>query len=201
MPTLLKIDVSPRGDYSVSRQLGKTLEAEWLVNNPGGTIVNRDLSKNPIPFVDLPWIAAAYSPSDQHTTEQAAAIKLSDELIAELLAADEVLIDTPFYNFSIPAALKAWIDQVVRLDKTFTANYKGLAGGRKVTVVVAAGGNYGPGSHMEQMDFASPYLTAIFGFIGITDVRIHLLGDTTAIFRGTTTMEAYIADHTVSLTA
>lgn len=193
MATLLKIDVSPRGDYSVSRTLGKHFTAEWEAAHPGGKVVERDLSREPLPFVDLPWIMGAYSTPDQHTPEQHAAIHVSDKLIDELLSADHILITTPMYNFSIPAALKSWIDHIVRLDKTFNAQYQGLVpAGKKVKVILASGGDYGPGAHAESYNVAGSYLKQILGFIGITDVEVVLAGNTAVIDRGQTTLPEYI---------
>ena len=196
MPTLLKIDVSPRGDHSVSRQLTNAFAAEWQKTH-NGTVVTRDLQKTDLPFVDLPWIAGAYSDPASHTPEQQKALAVSNELIAELLAADHIVIGTPMYNFTIPAILKAWIDHIVRVGVTFSAGpdgYKGLVPSKKTTVLVASGGDYGPGSPAESYDAESPYLKLIFGFIGITDVTIVKAGGTSAIDRGKTTLEAFLAD-------
>jgi FMN-dependent NADH-azoreductase len=105
MSKLLCIDVSPRGDYSTSRKLADAVVAHWKQKNPGSEVITRDVSKG-LPIVDLPWIAGAYSTPDQHTPEHKAALKLSDELIAELLSATEILIATPMWNFTLPAALR-----------------------------------------------------------------------------------------------
>ena len=131
MPTLLKIDVSPRGDYSVSRKLTAKFAEQWKQTH-SGTVIDRDLVKTDLPFVDLPWILGAYTAPDQHTPEQKSAIKVSDDLIAELLSADEIVIGTPMYNFAIPALLKAWIDHIVRLNKTFSFGPEGLKGLAKI---------------------------------------------------------------------
>ena len=195
MPTLLHLDVSPRGDHSVSRNLSAAFAKEWKAKNPDGSIVYRDLAAQQIPFVDLPWITGAYSAPEQHTPEQKGALKVSDELINELMSANEVVIGTPFYNFSIPARLKAWIDHIVRLDKTFTSSYQGLVTGRKTTVIVASGGSYGPGAHMEAMNFVTPYLKAVFGFIGITDLKFILAGDTRDVAMGKVPMDQYLPSH------
>ena len=193
MPTLLRIDASPRGDYSVSKTLGKHFTAEWEQAHPGGKVVVRDVAASPLPYVDLPWIAGAYSTPDQHTPEQKAAIKVSDELIQELFAADEILIATPMYNFSIPAALKAWIDHVVRFNVTFNAQYQGLTPpGKKVKIIQASGSDYGPGSPLESYNMASNYLKQILGFIGIKDVEVVLAGGTAAIDQGKTTLPDFI---------
>ena len=193
MPTLLKIDASPRGDYSVSRKLSGEFAEQWQKTHSDGTVVVRDLVKTNLPFVDLPWIAGAYSTPDQHTPEQKAALKVSDDLIAELLAADHIVIGTPMYNFSIPAIVKAWIDHIVRIDKTFTASYEGLAKGKKLTVIIASGGVYTPGSHTESYNAESGYLKQVLGFIGITDVTIVLAGGTSAISQGKVSLEEHIA--------
>lgn len=192
MSTLLKIDVSPRGDYSVSRKLSAEFADQWKHAHTGGSVVVRDLMQTALPFVDLPWIMGAYSTPDQHTPEQKAALKVSDDLIAELLAADEILIATPMYNFSIPAVLKAWIDHIVRIDKTFTAKYEGLAKGKKLSIVIASGGVYTPGTHLESYNAETGYLKQIFGFIGITDVTVILAGGTSAIDQGKVKREEFL---------
>ena len=155
MSTLLKIDVSPRGEHSISRKLSNHFATEWQSNHIGGKIITRDLATTKIPYVDLPWIAGAFTAPDQHTDEHKAALRLSDELIAELLEADEVVISTPMYNFNVPAALKAWIDHIVRLNKTFSVGpdgLKGLAAGKKVTVIIASGSEYTTGFPMESFN-------------------------------------------------
>lgn len=193
MSTLLKIDVSPRGDYSVSRKLVAEFAEQWKQANPAGTIVTRDLTRTDLPFVDLPWIAGAYSTPDQHTPEQKAALSVSDALIAELFAADEIVIGAPMYNFSIPAILKAYIDHIVRIGKTFSASYEGLVKGKKATLIIASGGVYTPGSHMESYNAETGYLKQILGFIGITDVTVVLVGGTNDVAQGKVSLEEFIA--------
>jgi len=193
MSTLLKIDVSPRGDYSVSRKLSAEYATQWQAANPTGKIVLRDLTQTDLPFVDLPWIAGAYSTPDQHTPEQQAALKVSNDLIAELLAAEHILLATPMYNFSIPATLKAYIDHIVRIGYTFTSSYEGLAKGKKLTIVIASGSDYSPGSHMESYNAATGYLKQIFGFIGITDVEVVHAGGVGAVMQGKVSVEDFIA--------
>ncbi len=192
MPTLLKIDVSPRGDYSVSRRLSQQFAQEWQKTH-SGQVVTRDLAKTDLPFVDLPWIAGAYSTPDQHTPEQQAALKISDELIAEIFAADHILLATPMYNFSIPASLKAYIDHVVRIGKTFTSSYEGLIKGKKVTVLIASGGVYSAGSPTESYNSESSYLKQILGFIGLTDVTIVLAGGSGTVSQGKVSFDDFIA--------
>ncbi len=198
MPTLLHIDVSPRGDYSVSRQLSAAFANEWKARNPDGRVVRRDLAEAALPYVDLPWIQGAYAAPDTHSPESKKALAVSDELIGELLEANDVVIATPMYNFAIPARLKSWIDHVVRVGKTVDrdgAQFKGLAGGRKVTVIVASGGNYAEGSPAAGYNFETPYLKAILGFIGITDVKFVMAGETNPVAQGAVPMEEYLKPH------
>ena len=198
MPKLLQIDVSPRGDYSVSRKLSAAFAEEWKSKNPGGTVIVRDLTRTLLPFVDLPWIGGAYSPPEQHTQEQKEALKVSDELVDELFSVDEIVIGTPMYNFGVPAALKAWIDHIARFGRTFKIDetgYHGLVTGKKATFLIASGGNYAPGSPAEKYNYEAPYLQAIFGFIGITDTKVIHSGDTSGVMQGKVSMEDYLKPH------
>ena len=175
MPTLLHLDSSPRAERSHSRQLTAEFARRWLAAHPGSQVVHRELGLTPLPLVSEAWIAAAYGDPATYSAEQRAAIAVSDELIDELFAADELVIGAPMYNFTVPAALKAWVDQVVRARRTFDpATYSGLVpAGKKVTVVTTRGGaGYGPGEAMAHLDAEVPYLKLILGFIGLTDVSV-----------------------------
>lgn len=194
MTKLLKIDASPRGDYSLSRRLTSVFAEEWVKTHAGGTVVERDLFKTELPFVDVPWMMGAYTPAEQHSPEAARAIKVSDELVDELLGADELVLGTPMYNFSVPAVLKAYLDHVVRIGRTVNAQYEGLAKGKKLTIVIASGGVYTPGAYAEGYNVETAYLKQIFGFMGITDVKVVLAGGTSAINNGSTTLDALTAE-------
>jgi FMN-dependent NADH-azoreductase len=176
MPTLLTIGVSPRYDHSTSRKLTAVFVDAWRAAHPDGRVIDRDLMKTALPFVDMPWIGGAYTPPEQHSPESAAAIKISNDLVAELQAADQIVIGTPMYNFSIPAALKAWIDHVVRVGVTVSPNNVGLLTGKKATVILASGGDFSPGSPVERYNQASGYLRQVLAWMGITDVEIILAG-------------------------
>jgi FMN-dependent NADH-azoreductase len=187
MASLLKIDVSPRGDASYSRQLGKTFVEGWNAAHPGSTVVERDLAKDQPTFLDLQWIGGAFTPPDQHTEEHKAALKLSNDIIAEVQAADHILITSPMYNFQVPAVLKAWIDHLVRVGVTVNYTDKGPVGqlnGKKVTVIVASAGAYPKGEPSEAYDHFSPYIKFILGFIGLTDVTILSAGGVSGIQYG-----------------
>ncbi len=201
MPNLLVIDSSPRREYSTSRKLTAAFTDAWTAKHAGGTVVVRDLWKTDLPFVDLPWIGGAYTPPEQHSPEVKAAIKVSDDLIAEIMAADHIVIGTPMYNFSIPAILKAYIDHIVRLGVTFNQNYEGLVHGKTATVIMTSGGQYGPGAYTEAHNVATPYLKQILGFIGITDVTVSMAGGTSAIDQGQKTLAAFTAEFSPEVAA
>ena len=187
MSTLLHIDSSPMGAASVSRHLSNTFVENWKKTHPGGTVITRDLSKSGLVSINAEWVAAAYTPADSRTPEQKAALAKSDELLAEVEAADELAIGVSMHNFSIPSVLKLWIDQVVRVGKAFAyvdGAPKGLLVGKKATFLVATGGVYGAGTAMASLNFIEPYLKAVFGFIGISDVAFHTAGGAAALNYG-----------------
>ena len=195
-PTLLKIDSSPMGDRSVSRKLTAAFAKAWLKAHPGGTVISRDLTSLHIPIVDGSWVGAAYTPEDARTPPQKDTLATSDILIAELQQADEYVIGVPMHNFSIPSTLKLWIDQIVRLGKTvaYTASGReGLLKGKKATLLMASGGVYDQGSAAESLNFVTPYLRTIFGFIGITDVNFIAAGGTQKLMTGEVDPQTFLA--------
>jgi FMN-dependent NADH-azoreductase len=200
MATLLYITISPRGDYSISRQLGHAAVQAWKARNPGGRVIERDLARTPLTFVDLDWIAGAYSPPEHHNENHKRAIAFSDELVAEVVVADEIIIATPMYNFAVPAALKAWIDHVVRAGKTFRYTAAGrpeglLAGkNKKVVAIIASGGSYKEAG-LSALDHEIPYLRFIFGFMGITDIQFIQAGGTGAVAQGRVSPEDFLAPY------
>jgi len=173
---ILHIDSSPRREASQSRKMTAELVATLQETHSNATVTRRDLGHQPPPFVTEDWQHGAYTPEEQRTPAQVAALEYSDVAIDELLAADIVIIGAPMYNLTVSADLKAWLDQVIRINKTFTSDYKGLAAGKKAFVVTSrGGGGYGAGEAMEKINFQDPYLRTAFGFIGITDVEfIHV---------------------------
>ncbi|GAX38312.1 FMN-dependent NADH-azoreductase [Nodularia sp. NIES-3585] len=174
MTNILHIDTSPRDARSISRQLTKELITNWQGTYSQDTVTYRDLGHQLIAPVDEPWIAATFSSPESHTPELAAAIKISDELIDEFLAAERYVFGVPMYNFSVPSNFKAYIDQIVRVKRTFVVNeqggYEGLVTNKKMLVITARGGSYTQGTPAAQFDFQEPYIRAIFGLIGVTDI-------------------------------
>lgn len=183
MAHLLHIDASPRGERSHSRRMTHEFVEQWKQQHPSDTVTYRDVGRNPIPHVDEPWIAAAFSPPEQHTPHLQEAIRLSDQLVDEFLAADIYVIGVPMYNFSVPSGFKAYIDQIVRIGRTVAYEpnevadvYKPLVLGKKMFIVEARGDSgFEPGGRYEKMNYHDPYLSTVFGFMGITDITfIHV---------------------------
>ncbi|MDV3350162.1 NAD(P)H-dependent oxidoreductase [Leptothoe sp. LEGE 181152] len=120
MATILKIDASARVTRSLSRGLTTAFTQQWLKSRPNDTVITRDVGLNPPPVVSEAWIAAAFTAPEKRAPEQIEVLKISDQLIDELEPADVIVIGTPMYNYGMPASLKAWIDQVIRIGRTFS---------------------------------------------------------------------------------
>ena len=173
MTHILHVNASPRSDASQSRMISNELVEAMKTANPGITVTDRDLGHQIIPFVTEPFIYAMYTPEENQTPEQKELLKLSDELIAELFAADIYVFGVPMYNFGVPAVFKAYIDYVARANKTFNpATYEGLLKNKKAIVVSAHGGaGYGPGQERESYNQLVPTLRGVLSFMGVTDVE------------------------------
>ncbi|WP_172597596.1 FMN-dependent NADH-azoreductase [Sulfuriflexus mobilis] len=183
MSRILRIDASSRSHGSFSMEFADYFQKKWLEQHPDDEIVVRNLAKDAIPHIDENCITGFYTPKEQHTDALKSATRLSDTLIDELLSADVLLISTPMYNFSVPSALKAWIDQIVRIGHTFNFDAdKGLYGlveGKRAYVVTASGAVFS-NPEMAAYNFLDPYLKTLLGFLGIGDVNfISIEGTTT----------------------
>jgi FMN-dependent NADH-azoreductase len=197
MSTLLKIDVSTRGNSSISRRLSSLFLDQWREVHADCQVIERDIDTTDLPFLEFPWITANLTRSSARTEQQKALLTPSDELIEELQQADEYVIATPMYNFGIPAKLKAYVDHIVRSGLTFTMNadgsYTGLLTGKKATVIIASAGEYGQDAPAEGLDTLKPYLREILGFIGVTDVAFIQSGSTWKVDSGSQQAEEHIA--------
>jgi FMN-dependent NADH-azoreductase len=170
MSNLLVLNSSLGGEASVSRLLVEEAVAQLIRRNNGARVIRRDLAGDTIPHLTPQSVAGVRG--EPATPAEAKARALSDELIAELKAADTIVIGAPMYNFSIPTTLRAWFDYVLRAGVTFSyseAGPKGLLTGKQVIVVESRGGLYSEGS-AQALDFQEPYLRQLLGFIGLTDV-------------------------------
>lgn len=181
---LLRIDASARLDGSHSRDLGDHFCAALRDAVPNLDITVRDLATKPTELIQDTTIVGFYTPGDEMTSAMRQATALSDQLIDELQAADTLLLTVPMYNFSIPAALKAWIDQVVRINHTFSYNgtaFTGLVKARQAYVVCAYGAaGYAPGEGFEAANFLQPYMQFLLQFLGIDSIDFAAVQATTA---------------------
>jgi FMN-dependent NADH-azoreductase len=174
MSKVLLVTSSPRGDASHSTKIALSLAEQLASGDAQSTLVVRDLSRQPLPHIGEDFVTALGTPAEKRTAAQAAAVALSDQLIAELFAADVVVIASAMINFGVSSTLKTYIDNLMRAGATFSyseAGPEGLVKGKKAYIVRASGGVYSHGP-MQSFNFQDTYLTKIFGFIGITDVEI-----------------------------
>lgn len=178
MPTLLHIDSSPRYAHSFSRKLGGEAAQLWA-STFAGPVIYRDLAKDAVPQLDEAWIKASNTPESHRTPDMRATLALSDTLIDELEHADYMIFAVPMYNFNVPASFKAYLDQVIRVNRTFyfrDGASHGTLGGRKALVITARGGYYHQGG-MLQHDYQEPFLRYAFAFIGLQDISfVHAEG-------------------------
>lgn len=175
MKTLLKVQAALFGTQGHSTQLADEFAANWLAANPGGRVITRDLATDLVPHLTAERFQSLLAKPEERTSEQKAVSDFSDELIAELQNADEIVFAVPMYNFSVPSTLRAYFNHIARSGITFryTANGpEGLIKGKKAYVFIARGGFYPEG-----VDTQTPYLRQFLGFIGLTDVQfVHAEG-------------------------
>ena len=181
MKTILRIDVSARTKRSLTRGLSQRFIEKWLKQRSTDEIVQRDIGLEPPPAVNEDWIAAAFTPEEKRTKAQQDVLKLSDSLIAEVERADIIVLAVPMYNYGMPSALKAWFDQVIRVNKTFTFD---LARGDepleptlsgKHLVILSSRGEFGfePGGLREHRNHLDPHIRTCSKFLGV--VQDHLI--------------------------
>ena len=174
MKKILNIISSPRGEQSFSIKLANAVIDKLLVEYPNSTVHTHDLTNKPFPHLEEAHITSFYTPAEQQTEENKAAIQHSDTAIKEIMDADILVIGVPVYNFNITSTLKAWIDHIARAGVTFSYSDKGPEGlvkNKKAYLAIATGGIYTEG-FLKTIDFVEPYLRHMLGFLGITDVTI-----------------------------
>src|SRR5882762_1593759 len=175
MNNILLIQSSPRGLESYSQKVARSIVSDLEERYLDAKVVVRDLAQNPPPHVGEAFVGGISTGPDQHTPEQTKALALSDVLIDELVVADIVVLAVPMHNFGPPSSVKAWIDHVVRVGRTVSYSQKngpeGALKGKRVILVLASGGVYSDGP-ARPLDFQEPYLRAILGFIGLTDIDV-----------------------------
>ncbi len=190
MPHILHIDASARPGIvgriehgSHSRNLSQFFVSQWQASRPADPVTYRDIGQNPPSFITHDWIASSFTPDGQREPWMLDTLAESEQLVAELIAADILVIGTPLYNFGMPAALKAWVDQVVRPGRTVGIDETNpiepyiplLADRPRHAVILTARGGVGfeAGGQMAHMNHLEPSLLTALGFIGIT--RVHCI--------------------------
>ncbi|RDU96129.1 FMN-dependent NADH-azoreductase [Trinickia dinghuensis] len=174
MNHILHIECSPRGAASFSSQVARHAVQALLREHPNARVIERSLGDEPPPHMSLGFIGAAFTEPHARTEAQRGLLAYSEALIAELDAADVVVIGTPMHNYTAPSSLKAWIDYVVRVGRTFNVTPQGkvgLLGDRPVLVAIASGGFFSEGERVRQPDYLTGYLRAVFATIGIRNVE------------------------------
>lgn len=177
MTAILHIDASARQQRSLSRDLSSRFVADWQRLEPEAEVTYRDVGAHPPPFVSEAWIAAAFTDAHRRTDEQNAVLAVSEALIDELERADVIVIGTPMYNYGMPAALKAWFDQVIRVNRTFSFDLargdwplEPILGGKKL-VVLSAKGEFGfaSGGMRESRNHLDPHIATCAHYLGVAE--------------------------------
>ena len=173
MKQILLVESSPQGERSSSSKLGRAIVENIQAKHPGGKLVTRILTDHPLPHLDPICLAGFMNSPDKHSADEARATRHSDEVIAEMFHADIIVVAAPMWNFSVPSVLKAYIDHLARAGKTFRYTAQGAEGlikNKSMYLAISSGGIYST-PPMNKFDFVSSYLTALFGFLGVTDIK------------------------------
>lgn len=172
---LLHIDSSPLAGQSVSRELTRRTVAQWVATHPGTQVEHLDLAVDAPNHLNMDSLGFRLGLDHASLTDvQKRENALSEQLVSQFLAADVVVVGAPMYNFSVPSQLKAWIDRIAQAGRTFKYTDKGpvgLASGKTVIVASTRGGAYSTNPALAFLDHQESYLKAVFGFLGVTDVR------------------------------
>lgn len=179
MSKLLRIDASARVEGSLSRGLSQAFVDHWKEADPAYKIMNRDVGLAPPPAMNEDWMAAAFTPEAERNRAQKDELHLSDRLIEELEWAEVIVMATPMYNYGMPSALKAWLDHVVRINKTFTFDLargdkplRPILSGKTLVLLTACGEfGFGPGGINEDMNHLDTHIRAVSGYLGVEDIH------------------------------
>ncbi|MBO9503794.1 NAD(P)H-dependent oxidoreductase [Qipengyuania flava] len=173
MTKILRIDASARASRSLTRALADAFTESWLAKHPDDQFALRDIGRNPPPFISEDWIAAAFA--EDRSPAQAQLLAFSDELIGEVAEAEIIVLATPMYNYGMPAALKAWFDQVVRVGKTFSFDLsrgnrplEPIFSGKTLVLLTSWGEfGFGPGELNEGRDSLTPHVRTASRYLGV----------------------------------
>ena len=174
MKKILHVVSSPRGRESFSIKLGNAIVEKLKAAHPDNEVETYDLTEHRFPHLEESHLTSFFTPAENRTQDQLAAAQHSEDAIQEVVNADIIVIGAPVYNFGIHSALKSWIDHIVRAGITFKygeTGPQGLIGGKKVYIAISSGAVFSEGPY-KAIDFVEPYLRAVLGFIGLTDVTV-----------------------------
>lgn len=177
MATLLKIDASARVNRSLSRGLTAAFTDQWLKLRPNDTLVTRDVGLNPPPAISDAWIAAAFTAPEKQTLDQQEVLQVSEQLLKELEPANLIVIGTPMYNYGMPAALKAWVDQVIRIGRTFSFDLtrgaqpiEPILNGKTLVILSSSGeGGFELGGMNAAVNHLDPHIVAASRLLGVSE--------------------------------
>lgn len=177
MIKLLEIQASVREVGSISRSLSEHFIAAWQQIQGEIQYQKRDVGINPPAHPTALWTQANYTATEERSPEMMAVLTESENLITELLWADYLVLGVPMYNFSVPSTLKAYLDNIIRINRTFTFDpttytFQGLATGKKALIITPSAGNFVVGTPLGSLNFCDTYLRSVLGFIGIDDVTV-----------------------------
>lgn len=180
MKNVLVINSSARTHHSQSRKLTEVFVDQWKSIHDNPIVSYRELGNTPVPHVTENWIAAAFKPEAKRSEEEKNSLKISNDYLSELHEADVIVLGAPMYNWSIPSSLKAYIDQILRVNETFKIDplnmlnpYVGLLENKTLFLLLSRGEQgYEVGDHNEQMNFQSTYLKMVFTIMGISTIHV-----------------------------
>jgi FMN-dependent NADH-azoreductase len=175
MTTLLRIDASARKERSLSRALSKEFENRWLSVKPKDKFIYRDIGSTPPDFISESWIAASFTPENNRTDEMKSSLALSDLMVDELSRAGVIVISTPMYNYGMPASMKAWLDQVIRVNKTFTFDLgrgdsplEPTMSGKSLVLLTSCGEfGFEKGRIRRDMNHLGPHFQTVSKYLGV----------------------------------
>ncbi|QDU82604.1 FMN-dependent NADH-azoreductase 1 [Polystyrenella longa] len=176
---LLSVNASPRSDRSLSRRLSKVFWDEWSSVSPDDLIVSRDIGKNPPPHLTEEWIGAAFTAPESRSAEQNEVLQISNEMIEEVLQAGIIVVASPMYNYGMPSHLKAWIDQVIRINRTFTFDLargeqpiEPVQSGKTLVILMSSGeGYFSKGDLNAHRNHLDTHLQEALRLVGVSTVH------------------------------
>lgn len=176
---ILSVNASPRLTRSLSRRLSKAFVDEWASYRPNDTILNRDVGRNPPPHITEEWIGAAFTAKESRSPTQREVHRISDQLIDEVLLAEVIVVASPMYNYGMPSHLKAWVDNIIRIDRTFTFDLargeqpiEPIQAGKTLVMLLSSGeGYFSPGELNAPRNHLDPHLQEALRLIGVSAVH------------------------------